>query len=513
VRETAGMQPRGDGPVMSYRMALADEWRVAIVWTVGLAAVSAACLLLFDLYMHVTALRALMDAVPLLVRRFLDLWHLGTPNGFVDAILFGFVAPFAFMSFAIRTGSRLAARRADHAVVSPGRTPSVVPAAADVATLVTWVVVLGLAVATGALLGAPLSGVSLSPARLVPAVLASALLGLVVGLVTLIAGLLTRRIGVAAAIGTVVALGADALNGVALSVPPLASFRYASFAFYAEDGEPVTHGVPLSHLVALGAAGVGLAILAVLVARRDLTLAAIRRLPGVVPRLRPPALLSMVLSGFVLMTLVILADAVRDHDVLTADAASTSWLHSLASPITDTIMLALTSLGSTPVVATLLVAAGAILLRLRRRREIAFLVAAIGGSVVASEALKIVVHRARPDLAWAQLQPDFSFPSGHAMNALVFYLALDIVVGAVRGRRSGLAAGGAAIILSLGIGMSRVYLGYHWLSDVVGGWLAGGLWIAAVWALFVVWGAVESPHEATRAAPPDQLAENVPVRI
>jgi undecaprenyl-diphosphatase len=68
---------------------------------------------------------------------------------------------------------------------------------------------------------------------------------------------------------------------------------------------------------------------------------------------------------------------------------------------------------------------------------------------------------------------DYSFPSGHTMNAVVFYLALALVIWSIRGRRAGLAAMAVAIIIALGVGTSRIYLGYHYLTDVVAGLLAG----------------------------------------
>ena len=64
-------------------------------------------------------------------------------------------------------------------------------------------------------------------------------------------------------------------------------------------------------------------------------------------------------------------------------------------------------------------------------------VVAIGGSVVLDELLKLVFHRPRPQLAWAQVQPEYSFPSGHSMNSLVFYLAFAIIVGRLWSRRGG----------------------------------------------------------------------------
>jgi undecaprenyl-diphosphatase len=59
------------------------------------------------------------------------------------------------------------------------------------------------------------------------------------------------------------------------------------------------------------------------------------------------------------------------------------------------------------------------------------------------------------------------------MNAVVFYLALALIIWSIRGRRTGLVAMAVAITIALGVATSRIYLGYHYLTDVVGGLLAG----------------------------------------
>jgi membrane-associated phospholipid phosphatase len=92
-----------------------------------------------------------------------------------------------------------------------------------------------------------------------------------------------------------------------------------------------------------------------------------------------------------------------------------------------------------------------------------------------SEVQKYWIARARPTL-----QPHLvivktsSFPSGHATSSMIFYLTLALALAPARWRRL---AAAAAILLSLLIGTSRVMLGVHWPSDVVGGWSFGLLWV------------------------------------
>ncbi len=166
------------------------------------------------------------------------------------------------------------------------------------------------------------------------------------------------------------------------------------------------------------------------------------------------------------------------------DVSATPFLHGLASPTVDAVMSAVTALGSTSIIASLLVLALTGLIWRRHRRQALLLAISMAGSVVFNEWLKQVVQRPRPQLPWAQGQTDFSFPSGHAMNSLVFYVALALIVWALRGRRAGQIAFVIAGVLALLIGTSRIYLGYHYATDVAGGFLAGAAWLLIVSAAF-----------------------------
>ena len=93
-----------------------------------------------------------------------------------------------------------------------------------------------------------------------------------------------------------------------------------------------------------------------------------------------------------------------------------------------------------------------------------------------SEVQKYWIARVRPDLEpHLVVVKTSSFPSGHATSSMIFYLALALLI-AGRSRRRFLAAG-TAVLLSLCVGVSRVMLGVHWPSDVIGGWAFGLLWV------------------------------------
>ena len=93
-----------------------------------------------------------------------------------------------------------------------------------------------------------------------------------------------------------------------------------------------------------------------------------------------------------------------------------------------------------------------------------------------SQLQKYWIGRERPDLeSHLVLVKSMSFPSGHATSSMVFYLTLALVL--TQGSRWRFAAVAAALLMSLAIGLSRVMLGVHWPSDVVGGWAFGMLWV------------------------------------
>src|SRR4029077_20784476 len=113
-----------------------------------------------------------------------------------------------------------------------------------------------------------------------------------------------------------------------------------------------------------------------------------------------------------------------------------------------------------------------------------FLAGALGGSLAIDFVMKLIFERPRPKLDYAAVLPDYIFPSGHSMNGVVFYVSIALILWSVFGRQVGLASLAIAIVFAFGIGVSRIYLGYHYLTDVVGGWLAGVVWLLIVGAAF-----------------------------
>ena len=179
-----------------------------------------------------------------------------------------------------------------------------------------------------------------------------------------------------------------------------------------------------------------------------------------------------------------LAEDVHRQEAIALDILVTPFLHGYASPRLDSVMWGITTLGSTLVVAPLFVVAEILLVVGRRHREALFLAIATLGSVLLNASIKLVFQRPRPQLPWAQTPLDYSFPSGHTMNSLVFYLALALVIWVIWGPRAGIVATVAAIILAALVGVSRIYLGAHYFSDVAAGFIAGLAWLLIVSAAF-----------------------------
>ncbi|HYD88589.1 MAG TPA: phosphatase PAP2 family protein [Vitreimonas sp.] len=110
------------------------------------------------------------------------------------------------------------------------------------------------------------------------------------------------------------------------------------------------------------------------------------------------------------------------------------------------------------------------------------LAATLGGTAI-SEGLKVGFARPRPDLvAHVADVTSMSFPSGHAMLSAVTYLTLGALLAHTQDRtRERSYILGAAIVMTLLIGMSRIYLGVHWPTDVLAGWCLGAAWALLCW--------------------------------
>jgi len=200
---------------------------------------------------------------------------------------------------------------------------------------------------------------------------------------------------------------------------------------------------------------------------------------------RYPWLLPLAPLSALLFTFGKLAEDVWGHEAFAWDAPILLNIHKTSSPLLDKIMLLLTYLGGASSMASLagLVLAG--LLYFRRWVQGTFFALAVGGAALLNPLLKQIFHRARPDL-WPQLRPerDYSFPSGHAMGSMAVVAGLVILAWPTRWRWWVL---GLGALFVLGVGASRLYLGVHFPSDVLAGWVAALTWVGGVALTFSIY--------------------------
>jgi undecaprenyl-diphosphatase len=198
-------------------------------------------------------------------------------------------------------------------------------------------------------------------------------------------------------------------------------------------------------------------------------------------------LLTGVVGGVVFIGLMVAAggiyDSVSEADGISGlDKPVLEAAIGLRSPTLDLWVTAFTNLGRTlPMVLIAGILTLALFLRYRRRTVWVLMVVAAAGSISFTLVGKALVGRSRPQLEYAvpPFEESFSFPSGHTLNSVVVAGMLAYLVCALSARRwLRVMAVVTAALWGLGMGLSRVYLGHHWLTDVMFAWLLGLGWLA-----------------------------------
>ena len=173
-----------------------------------------------------------------------------------------------------------------------------------------------------------------------------------------------------------------------------------------------------------------------------------------------------------------LADDISDHRVFPWDDGILLFMHTHASPFRDSTMRAITRWGAPPLMLAMGAIGMGVLLWRKRRGDALFFFASVVGAGLLNLAAKAVFGRVRPDL-WLSIAPETSasFPSGHAMGTMAMAAAVVVLCWPTRARWFVLAL---AIVFVVSIGVSRLYLGVHFPSDVLAGWLSSLAWVSGL---------------------------------
>lgn len=193
---------------------------------------------------------------------------------------------------------------------------------------------------------------------------------------------------------------------------------------------------------------------------------------AIIRRLRMPALLTFALAALALLA--------RSGATVSLDAAAAEPIRGLARTPLGALFALLDHLAGFPAW-TVLVALAAVLSWRLRPRGAAMLLLGDLSAELATAVLKAVVDRPRPPgVALADLVPTASFPSGHIVRTMV---ALGVAAALVLPSRLRRWVVGATALFVLVLGLARVASGEHWPSDVIGGYLLGGLWLSILLAI------------------------------
>jgi undecaprenyl-diphosphatase len=193
-------------------------------------------------------------------------------------------------------------------------------------------------------------------------------------------------------------------------------------------------------------------------------------------------LVALAANSVMMLTIAEVHEHIYGARLLRMDERVQGDVHDDATPGLTRLMFALTWIGSPQVLVPAIPLLAAVLWWRGLRRAPLVWLAATGGAGVLVVLLKLHFRRLRPDLPWAFVhEPSYSFPSGHSVLAVVVYGSL-IFLG-MRHLRSLWARTGMCIVaggLIMGIGISRIYLGVHYPSDVAAGYFVGTVWLGAV---------------------------------
>jgi undecaprenyl-diphosphatase len=219
--------------------------------------------------------------------------------------------------------------------------------------------------------------------------------------------------------------------------------------------------------------------------------ALVARVAGIEPKM----LIGVLAATLLLLAFSLLANAVGEGSARAFD----EWLlvalrtpGDLADPLgpkwLEEMMRDFTAMGSTGVLTLMVLAVAGFLALTAKTHAAVFVPVSVTGGVIVGQAMKLFFGRPRPEMVphGAEVYTA-SFPSGHSMMSAVVYLTLGALLARTQPEPTVKAyILVIAVVLTVLVGISRVYLGVHWPTDVLAGWTLGGLWALACW-MTMVW--------------------------
>ena len=193
-------------------------------------------------------------------------------------------------------------------------------------------------------------------------------------------------------------------------------------------------------------------------------------------------MLALVLAVLALFLFGWLAEEVREHEAIRFDNEVRSGLHAVARPPLTSFLRAVSSLNGPAPMLVYTLAAAALFLCTGHRTSATLMGVTMAGALCLDLVLKLAFHRERPAPYFGLPKPaSFSFPSGHALVSLCFYGVAAYLAGAhIESPARRLLVRGAGVAMVLLVGLSRIYLGVHYPSDVLAGFAAGLVWLTAI---------------------------------
>lgn len=201
----------------------------------------------------------------------------------------------------------------------------------------------------------------------------------------------------------------------------------------------------------------------------------------------PKPMLRVLAAGFVATFLCmvlfgIIAMDMMDGTIQPFDDYIRATVHAQSSPAATPFMRLFTFLGSTPFISLMTVAVSYMFWKTGRTHRSVLMMITVAGAALMMLGLKYSFHRPRPEPFFDTALPPFdSFPSGHSLVSFCFYAALAALTAANEdSKKKRILIWTCCIALVTMIGLSRIYLGVHWPTDVISAYLAATVWVATV---------------------------------